>query len=399
MTSRATLNVSGEKLAIEIDRHGAQGVKGGDWRLAAAFPEALVLLKGEGARAFLAGTLEALSIGEVFGLVFSGVRTGKLFLAHGASRRAISFRDGQVVFAISTEPQERLGGLLVRKGQLTEAQLSRALEKVGPHARLGQVLTREKVIDAATLYEAMAELVQEIVLASFELSQGEFLFVEGAVGKEDAVKLPMRTRELALAGMKRAEELLRLRSQLPLHLEVAPGPTAPQGEREERAVGRVKDGAPVHGLRDLVDGSEREFLEWALALLARKVLVPHEAAPPASAVEAKSALELYVELVRTICQALQNAGKDLSELRAYFEHPAAGLEEAFAGVNLADDGTIDVAKVMANVSGGDEALSRALAYEALDAFAAYALFSAKNALPPELSELLNEEFRRVSEGR
>jgi hypothetical protein len=40
-----------------------------------------------------------------------------------------------------------------------------------------------------------------------------------------------------------------------------------------------------------------------------------------------------------------------------------------------------------------------MAYEALDAFASYALFSAKNALPQELAELLEDEFRRVSEGR
>jgi hypothetical protein len=398
LTSRASVQVSGEKLAIELDRQGTPGLKGGEWQLAAAFPEALVLLRGGQARPFLAGSLEALSMPEVVGLILSGVRTGKLFLAHGGSRRTISFKDGQVVFATSTEPQERLGGLLVRKGLLTEAQLSRALEKVGPQVRLGQVLTRDQSLTAAALYGAMAELVQDIVLASFELGQGAFLFVEAPVGHEDALKLPMRTRDLALEGMKRSEELLHLRAQLPLHLMVVPGPTPPADARETEAQAKVKDGANVHALRELVDGSEREFLQWATGLLGRKVLGVQEPAREA-APAGKSALELYVELVRTICQALRNAGKDLSELRGFFDHPAPGLEEAFAGVSLSEEGTLDVARVMANVSGGDQALSRALAYEALDAFANYALFSAKNALPPELAELLAEEFRRVSEGR
>jgi hypothetical protein len=113
----------------------------------------------------------------------------------------------------------------------------------------------------------------------------------------------------------------------------------------------------------------------------------------------KGPVDLYAELVQTICQALMQAGHPLTPLRGFFESPGEGLEAAFAGVTLSDEGELDVDRVLANVASGDEALSRAMAYEALDAFAAYALFSAKNALPAELAELLQEEFARVSEGR
>jgi hypothetical protein len=135
--------------------------------------------------------------------------------------------------------------------------------------------------------------------------------------------------------------------------------------------------------------------------LAAGVLVPRAAGSTASpsAEEPKGAVERYAELVRTICQALSNAQHPLEPLRGFFAEPSAGLEEAFEGVTLSDEGDLDVARVIANVAGPDEALSRAMAYEALDAFASYALFSAKNALPPELAELLEDEFRRVSEGR
>jgi hypothetical protein len=165
---------------------------------------------------------------------------------------------------------------------------------------------------------------------------------------------------------------------------------------ERELVEKVGQGAALHGLRGPREG-EREFLKLAQAMVARGVLRLRERETERLSGEEKSALELYRELLRTICQALNNAGKGLDELRAYFANPAPGLEGAFEGVMLEDDGSLDVHRVMANLSAGDEAVGRALAYEALDAFASYALFSAKNALPPELADLLAAEFRRVSE--
>jgi hypothetical protein len=159
-------------------------------------------------------------------------------------------------------------------------------------------------------------------------------------------------------------------------------------------------GGPLASLRREDEG-ELSFLKWASALLAAGVLAPREAGAVTvpSGAEPVGVAERYAELVRTLCQALSHAGQPLEPLRGFFAQPAAGLEEAFEGVTLSDAGELDVARVMANVAGPDEALSRAMAYEALDAFASYALFSVKNALPPELGDLLEEEFQRVSEGR
>src|SRR5262249_60079958 len=102
--------------------------------------------------------------------------------------------------------------------------------------------------------------------------------------------------------------------------------------------------------------------------------------PPAaaSAVELRSTVELYAALIRTICQALKSAGHGLRDLQSFFSDPLPGMEEPFAGVTLSDDGYLDFDQVMTNMGGPTSALRRAEAYQALDGFVAYALFSAKH---------------------
>ena len=48
--------------------------------------------------------------------------------------------------------------------------------------------------------------MREIVLGAFVETTGEFAFLEGPVDDATAVKLPERTRDLLLAGMKRLEQ-------------------------------------------------------------------------------------------------------------------------------------------------------------------------------------------------
>src|SRR4051794_11649219 len=83
--------------------------------------DALLLLReAPKGTAFFAGDLSSLTVGELFGHMVTGMRTGKLLLSHGQVRKSVSFQDGQVVFATSTEPHERLGAALVRLGILKE---------------------------------------------------------------------------------------------------------------------------------------------------------------------------------------------------------------------------------------------------------------------------------------
>ncbi|QSQ14413.1 DUF4388 domain-containing protein [Myxococcus landrumensis] len=404
---KATPRVGGEATSLELEKSLAAGLSSSR-PLSAWFhgPEGMVLLhEPSGFAGFLAGTLGTLSVEEVFAHVLTGIRSGLLAVQSGAVRRTVSFRDGQVVFATSTERSERLGAVLTRLGLVTQVQLTQALSRVTPSRRIGQVLTSEGLVSEAHLYGAMTYVVREVVLSLFELTEGSFLFVEGPAPMADVVKLPERTRDLVLTGIKRSEELSRLRRRYPEDLRAEPGPAGPR-PGEERFFQRMGTGATLSDLRTVREGGQHAFFSWLDECVRGGHLLVRPMNPPAApmpavegmAWELLSAEERYNLLLSLIHRSLRDAGKDVDLLRGFLDAPPAGLEDAFAGVVPGADGRVDVTRLRANLSTGGEAVARAMTLEAMDALVSYALFSARNVLPPDVAERLSNTYRTLQGG-
>ena len=68
----------------------------------------------------------------------------------------------------------------------------------------------------------------------------------------------------------------------------------------------------------------------------------------------------------------------------------------FAKYARLDEG--DLSRLRANLAGGGEAVGRALTLEAMDAIVSYALFSARNVLPPDVAERLSNTYRTLQGG-
>lgn len=360
----------------------------------------------EGVTGFFAGTLSSLSLGDVLGQIVSGARTGTLRVTGERSRRTLHFRDGELVFATSSETNERLGATLEQLRLVTHPVLVAALSEVRPGARLGQVLLGTQRLTPAALYAAMTFLIREIALNAFDLADGQFVFLEGDDGPEDALKLPERTRDLVLAGLKRSDETARLRIRHPEGQRVTAAADAAQRADPEAAplLQRAAQGASVGELRAAFPGSEHAFFSALARLLASGALLREAPRPPApvgsgTSGAQKSALDLYQDLTRSLCAALVEAGKDLSALQSFLDEPPdPEMEEAFEGVALTAQGGLDVARVVTNMTQKDEVRGRVRAYEALNAFLSYAVFSAKNALPQDVAAAISRRFHQLQRG-
>lgn len=379
----------------------------------------LLLPPGQTQRGFLAGTLSSFTLPELFGQLVSGVRTGRLVVESGAVRKSVSLVDGQITFASSTDPDERLGTVLVRLGMLTEGALQAALTQVKPGTKLGQALVSTGAVTAAQLYSAMTYLVREITLGLFSISDGTFVFLDGAVEGEDALKLPERTRDLVLAGIARGEELGRLRRKYPPELELIRGGIPVPAEHElllalafedarEEQGGAETEGATtspritVDALRSHVEETEHSFLTLIDALVQGEVLVraPTRTVARATAAAGGSSrgpLDIYAQLVSAICAALVEEDQDLDLLRAFFADPPVVMKPLFEGVALDVNGRLDVDRVLANAGPGGKGRVRAL--EALNAFVSFAVFTAKNALSPASAQALDAKVAALKEGR
>lgn len=354
---------------------------GGDVDLVFARGEfALVLpARADSPKAYFAGSLAALTVPEVVQFVYSSLKTGVLLVAAGGAgegppdapeqlrRRSIYFKDGQVVFASSSDPADRLAPVLLRLGLVGEPELEHCARLVGSGRPLGQVLVEEGVLTSAQLYEAVCHQVKAIFLGAFLETAGEFAFLEGAQDVHNQVKLPDRTRDLVLQGMKGVEEA--------------------EARRAEEA------GAGELAAEDVVVEIEAPALTPPPLGGPPRVPVPTAAGP----------FETYRRIFKRVHAAIASVDADAAgRLNGFFERLPEKKRPVFDGVRIDARGEMDVARVLANVSASGAypgAAARARSLEALEELLAFALFEAKNRLGKEEAERLLREVGRMQVGR
>jgi hypothetical protein len=247
-----------------------------------------------------------------------------------------------------------------------EGELERCGAFVGAGRPLGQVLVDEGVLEAGQLYEAVTLQVKEIFLGAFVETAGEFAFLEGAADVQSQVKLPERTRELVLQGMKRVE-----------------------AAEQRRALA----------------GEEPQPEEIAVEVEAPAATPPPGAEAPAQrrVPRASGPFETYRRIFKRVYAGLSAVEADAAQrLNSYLERLPERKRPIFEGVRIDEDGEMDVAQVLVNVEASGAyrgAGARARSLEALEEFLAFALFEAKNRLPRAAAEQLLREVGRMQVGK
>jgi hypothetical protein len=371
---RAKLNVGPEgQITVPPRQAESLGLSGGgevEFMTARGACALIVPARPDQARAWFAGSLAALTVPEVVQFVFSSLKTGVLLLSFGEGdaerpdvperlrRKSIYFRDGQVAFASSSDPDDRLGLVLAGAALVSTDELDRCSRLVKGGRPLGQVLVDEGVLTAGQLYEAITVQVKQIFLACFLETGGEFAFFEGPIDDQNQVKLPERTRDLILQGMKALEQAELQRAQA----EAAAGGPPPEVviEVEPPAL------TPAPGAK------------------------PRQRVPPSA-----GPFETYRRIFKRVHAALASVEPQAAaRLNTWFDRLPPKRRAIFEGVNMGDDGEIDVAAILMNASSSGayhSAAARARSLEALEEFLSFALFEAKNRLAkPDADRLLRE---------
>ena len=410
---------------VGLPRHVANllGLLDGDPVELKAIPGAFAVLQGvgkDGPAPYLAGSLRSLSAPEVFHFLATSLKTGTLLLSFGRGhgvplpdapealrRKTVSFKEGQVTFASSSERADRLSPVLWRTGLVPAEELTRCGRLVQAGRPLGQVLVEEGLLDPGQLYGAMGLQVREIVLGAFLEDEGEFVFVEGRPDERNAVRLPERTHELLLEGMRRRAEVDQLAAGLPDRDAVArrrpgaEGEPGPRGRRlleaidGERTVRRALDASwlGIHQgtmvLDELVRGGFVEAVEPRAA---------PPVAPPTPPIPAGGPFEAYARIIRHVYEELSRVQGDAGRrLESFFDRLPPERRAVFEGVRIDADGHIDVDQLILNVGEGSPRpapAARARALDALESFLTFALFEVGNCLPPtEAARVLGEVGR------
>jgi hypothetical protein len=123
--------------------------------------------------------------------------------------RSVTVQEGRLVFASSSSPDDRLGELLLRRGQISLRQYVDAGNAVVPGKRLGAILVEQAVLTPKGLIKAVVEHTQEIIYGAFQWTEGHYRFNLGSSSAE-AITLKISTPDLILEGVRRIESWGRI---------------------------------------------------------------------------------------------------------------------------------------------------------------------------------------------
>ena len=322
------------------------------------------------------GDLSASGLPQVLRPLVRARKTGVLRCTRDRFVKTVYISEGRLIFATSTDPDDRLGEMLMRKGLITYRALKDSVEALQAGKRQGTLLVENGAIRSRDLVEGVANQVQEIVHGLIQWESGQYEFVEGPLPSKEVIVLRMSTGDLLLEGVRRVQRWSRIRAGvggLEQKYALAADSSAIVGalslQKEELNLVASLDG--VMSLEEVCAASRQsDYLVcrslwglWAAGVVDR---VPQDAAE-----ERKEKTEPHVERVRgaSIGREIERFNRlhsFLFELVSYElrERAAAFFERAFSqasaehpalfeGVAVDGGGALDAIAVRRNVVGGE----------------------------------------------
>ncbi|MDP1830736.1 MAG: SPOR domain-containing protein [Geothrix sp.] len=127
--------------------------------------------------------------------------------------RTVFLEAGDIVFAASTHPLDRLTHLLVERGKITQAQLDYAMANLNPAMSIGKNLIEMGFITQRDLLDVARAQVERVVLAGIAATEDVPSF-EAKDLEAATVRLPFDTAAMLLAGVLNLRDRERMLEEL-----------------------------------------------------------------------------------------------------------------------------------------------------------------------------------------
>lgn len=185
----------------------------------------------------LQGNIERFTLPEIFQLVSSGRKTGTLGIQRDDDIVMVYFKNGSVIYSYGPRKTYHVGRMLVEKGRITPDQLDEAINEQAHQQsagkRLGQILIDKNYIDRADLEEVIRHQVEELIYSLMSWERGSFKFYENQFPTEEEIVVNLSTENIVLEGMRRLDEMVRLKDYLPdFSVVYTLAPSEPEQKRD-----------------------------------------------------------------------------------------------------------------------------------------------------------------------
>ena len=132
--------------------------------------------------------------------------TGVLSVKRERVEKSVYFEQGRLVFARSSNPDDRLGEILLRQGVISVAQYRESSARIAPGRRQGAILCEMEAIAAEELVRHVTDQVIHILHSLFLWPRAECEIRLGELDPGDRVMLSIAIEDVVLGGIRQAAD-------------------------------------------------------------------------------------------------------------------------------------------------------------------------------------------------
>lgn len=154
------------------------------------------------------GSFKEASLPDVIQLLSMGLKTGILTVTEKEHFGSITFFKGNIVDSYLINRKNRIGELLVASGEMTEEQLSGALEiQKRTGEKIGKILLKEKFVREDSLIKYLRRQIKETIITMMTWENGYFNFEPRFADVDDEI-VAVNPASLLLESARHVDELL-----------------------------------------------------------------------------------------------------------------------------------------------------------------------------------------------
>ncbi len=145
----------------------------------------------------VSGNIKSTPLSDILEDLRQRKATGTLTIRRRNVEKGIHIKDGQIIFATSTDARDRLGESLVRAGKISKANLEHALQLYKKHAglkKMGAILVESGLVPPKELFSGLKIQVKDIIFSLFLWDDGDYLFDKRL--PSDVIQLQINFSEL-----------------------------------------------------------------------------------------------------------------------------------------------------------------------------------------------------------
>ena len=163
------------------------------------------------------GNLKTVPFPDILQLISTGKKTGKLKITRQHQSKEIFFKNGNIIFASSSNSQDDLlGNLLLKKGKISKYDLEKAINlQETSGKKIGMILQELNVLNPHEVEECLKIQIEEVIFSLFSWEAGDFGFQDNIFPPENQFITELDTVSVIMEGTRRIDEWVELKKILP----------------------------------------------------------------------------------------------------------------------------------------------------------------------------------------